>query len=129
LTIPGVGPVVALAYISTIDVPARFRNSKAVGPALGLMPRLHQSGESDRVGRISRCGDAMMRTLLYETAQSLLTRVQKWSWLKAWAMNVAKRRGLQRAVVALARRLSVIMHRMWSDGSDFRWTKEASAAA
>ncbi len=129
MTIPGVGPVVALAYTSTIDVPARFRNSKAVGPALGLTPRLHQSGESDRVGRISRCGDAMMRTLLYEAAQSLLTRVQKWSWLKAWAMNVAKRRGLQRAVVALARRLSVIMHRMWSDGSEFHWTKEAAAAA
>jgi transposase len=129
MTIPGVGPVVALAYISTIDVPARFRNSNAVGPALGLTPRLNQSGESDRVGRISRCGDATMRTLLYEAAQSLLTRVQKWSWLKAWAMNVAKRRGLQRAVVALARRLSVIMHRMWSDGSEFRWTKEAAAAA
>ncbi|MDQ0321562.1 transposase [Pararhizobium capsulatum DSM 1112] len=128
MTIPGVGPVVALAYTSTIDVPARFRNSKAVGPALGLTPRLHQSGESDRVGRISRCGDAMMRTLLYEAAQSLLTRVQKWSWLKAWAMNIAKRRGLQRAVVALARRLSVIMHRMWSDGSEFRWTKEMATA-
>jgi transposase len=129
MTIPGVGPVVALAYTSTIDVPARFRNSKAVGPALGLTPRLHQSGESDRVGRISRCGDAMMRTLLYEAAQSLLIRVQKWSWLKAWAMNIAKRRGLQRAVVALARRLSVIMHRMWSDGSEFRWTKEMATAA
>jgi transposase len=127
MTIPGVGPVVALAYTSTIDVPARFRNSKAVGPALGLTPRLHQSGESDRVGRISRCGDAMMRTLLYEAAQSLLTRVQKWSWLKAWAMNIAKRRGLQRAVVALARRLSVIMHRMWNDGSEFRWTKQATS--
>jgi len=129
MTIPGVGPVVALAYTSTIDVPARFRNSKAVGPTLGLTPRLHQWGESDRVGRISRCGDAMMRTLLYEAAQSLLTWVQKWSWLKAWAMNIAKRRGLQRAVVALARRLSVIMHRMWSDGSEFRWTKEMATAA
>ncbi|WP_441935388.1 IS110 family transposase [Neorhizobium galegae] len=128
MTIPAVGPVVALAYTSTIDVPARFRNSKAVGPALGLTPRLHQSGESDRIGRISRCGDAMMRTLLYEAAQSLLTRVQKWSWLKAWAMNIAKRRGLQRAVVALARRLSVIMHRMWSDGSEFRWTKDMATA-
>jgi transposase len=73
------------------------------------------------------CGDAMMRTLLYEAAQSLLTRVQKWSWLKAWAMNIARRRGLQRSVVALARRLSVIMHRMWSDGSEFRWTKDPTA--
>lgn len=129
MTIPGVGPVVAMAFTSTIDVPARFKNSKAVGPALGLTPRLNQSGESHRVGRISLCGDAMMRTLLYEAAQTLLTRVQKWSWLKSWAMNVAKRRGLQKAVVALARRLSVIMHRMWSDGTEFRWTRETAAAA
>ncbi|WP_085033691.1 IS110 family transposase [Ensifer aridi] len=129
MTIPGVGPVVALAFTSTVDVPARFKNSKAVGPALGLTPRRNQSGESDRVGRISRCVDAMMRTLLYEAAHSLLTRVQKWSWLKAWAMSVAKRRGLQRAVVALARRLAVIMHRMWSDGSQFRWTRETAAVA
>jgi transposase len=123
MTIPGVGPVTCLAFTSTIDVPARFRNSKAVGPALGLTPRLNQSGESHRVGRISLCGDAMLRTLLYQAAHVMLTRVQKWSWLKAWAMTVAKRRGLQKAVVALARRLSVIMHRMWSDGSEFRWTR------
>lgn len=129
MTIPGVGPVTALAFISTIDVPARFRNSKAVGPALGLTPVLNQSGESHRVGRVSLCGDGMMRTLLYEAAHALLTRVQKWSWLKAWAMNVAKRRGLQRAVVALARRLAVIMHRMWSDGSQFRWARETAAVA
>ena len=128
MTIPGVGPVVAMAFTSTIDVPARFKNSKAVGPALELTPRLNQSGESHRVGRISRCGDAMMRTLLYEAAQTLLTRVQKWSWLKSWAMNVARRRGLQKAVVALARRLSVIMHRMWRDGTEFRWTRETTAA-
>ncbi len=124
MTIPGVGPVVSLAFSSTIDVPARFKNSKAVGPALGLTPVLNQSGESHRVGRVSLCGDSMMRTLLYEAAQVMLTRVQKWSWLKAWAMNIAKRRGLQRAIVALARRLAVIMHRMWSDGTEFRWTKK-----
>lgn len=124
MTIPGVGPVTSLAFTSSIDVPARFKNSKAVGPSLGLTPRLHQSGESHRVGRVSLCGDAMLRTLLYEAAQSLLTRVQKWSWLKAWAMNVAKRRGLQKAIVALARRLSVIMHRMWRDGTEFRWTRQ-----
>ena len=97
MTIPGVGPVTSLAFISTIDVPARFRNSRAVGPALGLTPVLNQSGESHRVGRISLCGDAMMRTLLYEAAQVMLTRVKKWSWLKAWAMNVAKRRGRQKS--------------------------------
>lgn len=129
MTIPGVGAVTALAYTSTIDIPQRFRSSKAVGPILGLTPKLNESGESRRVGRISLCGDGMMRTLLYECAQVLLTRVRKWSWLKAWAMNVAKRRGLRRAIVALARRLAVIMHRMWLDGTDFRWTREASTAA
>ena len=110
MTIPGVGPVVALAYTATIDVPARFRSARSVGPALGLTPVLHQSGETNRIGRISLCGDAMVRSLLYEAAQVLLTRVSKWSWLKAWAMAVAKRRGQRRAIVALARRLAVIMH-------------------
>ena len=128
MTIPGVGPVVSLAFSATIDIPARFKNSKAVGPALGLTPVLNQSGESNRIGRVSLCGDAMMRALLYEAAQVLLTRVQKWSWLKAWAMAVARRRGLQKAIVALARRLAVIMHRLWSDGTEFRWTKEGAVA-
>lgn len=124
----GVGPVVALAYTSTIDVAARFRHSKAVGAALGLTPVLHQSRESSRVGRISLCGDGMLRTLLYEAAQVMLTRVKKWSWLKAWAMNVAKRGSLRKAIVALARRLAVIMHRMWSDGTEFRWTRDGISA-
>jgi transposase len=127
MTIPGVGPVVSLAFTSTIDIPARFKNSKAVGPALGLTPVLNQSGESHPIGRISLCGDDMMRHLLYEAAQVLLTRVQKWSWLKAWAMSIAKRRGQQKAIVALARRLAVIMHRMWIDRTEFRWTKEIAA--
>jgi transposase len=127
MTIPGVGPIVSLAFTATIDIPVRFKNSKAVGAALGLTPRLNQSGESNRMGRVSLCGDDMMRGLLYEAAQVMLTRTLKWSWLKAWAMNIAKRRGLQKAVVALARRLAVIMHRMWSDGTEFRWTKEEAA--
>jgi transposase len=129
LTIPGVGPVVSLAFSSTVDIPARFTNSKAVGPALGLTPALHQSGESHRIGRISLCGDEMMRHLLYEAAQVMLTRVMKWSWLKAWAMNVAKRLGQQKAIVALACRLAVIMHRMWIDRTEFRWTREAMSPA
>lgn len=124
MTIPGVGPVVAVAYTATIDIPQRFKNSKAVGPILGLTPVLNQSGESHRVGRVSLCGDGMMRTLLYDAAQVLLNPVAKWSWLKAWAMSVAKRRGLQKAMVALARRLAVIMHRMWSDGTEFCWSRE-----
>jgi transposase len=127
MTIPGVGPVTALAFISTIDIPARFRSSRSVGPVLGLTPVLKQSGESERVGRVSLCGDGMMRGLLHEAAQSMLTRVKKWSWLKAWAMTVARRGGLKKAVVALARRIAVIMHRMWIDGSEFRWSRESAA--
>lgn len=129
MTIPGVGPVVALAYTATIDIPQRFRNSKAVGSILGLTPKLHESGESKRVGCISLCGDGTMRTLLYEAAQLLLTRVRNWSWLKAWAMKIAKRRGMAKAKVALARRLAVVMHRMWLDGTEFRWTREAMPSA
>ena len=125
MTIPGVGAVTALAYRATIDVPARFRNSKAVGAILGLTPAQHQSGEMTRVGRISLCGDGMLRALLY--AQTVITRSVKWSWLKAWAMKIAKNRGLKRAIVALARRLAVIMHRIWVDGTEFRWTKEEGA--
>lgn len=129
MSVPGVGPVTALAFRATIDVPARFRNSKAVGAVLGLTPVQHQSGESNRVGQISLCGDRMMRTLLFGCAVSVLTRSAKWSWLRAWAMKVAKRRGLKRAIVALARRLAVIMHRMWIDGTQFRWTKEEAVPA
>jgi transposase len=128
MTIPGVGPVVALTFRVTVDLPARFRNSKAVGAVFGLTPAKYQSGESDRSGAISRCGDEMMRMMLYEAAQSMLMRSTKWSWLKAWAMKIARHRGMKKAIVALARRLAVIMHRMWVDGTEFRWTREVAAA-
>jgi len=128
MTVPGVGPVVALTYRATVDVPARFKNSKAVGASFGLTPSRHQSGESDRPGAISRCGDEMMRVMLYEAAQVMLTRTNKWSWLKAWAMKIARHRGMKKAIVALARRLAVIMHRMWVDGTEFRWTHDVVAA-
>jgi len=128
MTIPGVGPVVALTFRVTVDVPARFRNSKAVGAVFGLTPAQYQSGENDRTGAISRCGDAMMRMMLYEAAQSMLVRTVKWSWLKAWAMKIARHRGMKKAIVALARRLAVIMHRIWVDGTEFRWTREVAAA-
>ena len=127
MTVPGVGPVVALTYRATVDVPARFRKSKSVGAVFGLTPSRDQSGERDRPGAISRCGDEMMRTTLYEAAQAMLLRSAKWSWLKAWAMKVARHRGMKKAIVALARRLAVIMHRI-SDGTEFRWTREAAAA-
>jgi transposase len=128
MTVPGVGPVVALAYRATVDVPARFRNSKAVGAVFGLTPAKHQSGESDRTGAISRCGDEMVRSMLYEAAQTMLTRSAKWSWLKAWAMKIARHRGMKKAIVALARRMAVILHRIWVDGTEFRWTREVAVA-
>ena len=129
MTVPGVGPVVALTYRATVDVPARFRKSKAVGAVFGLTCSKYQSGEIDRSGRISRCGDEMMRVMLYEAAQSMLLHSKRWSWLKAWAMQIARRRGMKKAIVALARRLAVIMHRIWVDGTEFRWTREQAAAA
>ena len=92
ITIPGVGRVVALTYRATVDIPARFRKSKAVRAVFGLTCSKYQSGEIERSGRISRCGDEMMRVMLYEAAQSML-RSKKWSWLKAWAMQIARRRG------------------------------------
>jgi transposase len=129
MTVPGVGPVVALTYRATVDVPARFRNSKAVGAVFGLTPSKYQSGEIDRTGGISRCGDDMMRAMLYEAAHIMLVRSTKWSWLKAWAMKITRHRGMKKAIVALARRLAVILHRIWVDGSEFRWTREQAAAA
>jgi transposase len=128
MTIPGVGPVVALTYRVTVDVPARFRNSKAVGAVFGLTPSKYQSGEINRTGGISRCGDEMMRVMLYEAAQILLVRSTKWSWIKAWAMQIARRRGMKKAIVALARRLAIIMHRIWVDGTEFRWTRDVAVA-
>jgi len=128
MTIPGVGPVVALTFRVSVDVPARFRNSKAVAAAFGLTPSKYQSGEINRTGDISRCGDEMMRVMLYEAAQVMLTRTNKWSWLKAWAMKIARHRGMKKAIVALARRLAVIMHCIWVDGTEFRWTREAITA-
>ncbi len=128
MTVPGVGPVVALTYRATVDVPARFKNSKAVGAVFGLTCAKYQSGEIDRTGVISRCGDEMMRVMLYEAAQILLVRSTKCSWLKAWAMQIARRRRMKKAIVALARRLAIIMHRMWVDGTEFRWTREVAAA-
>jgi transposase len=129
MTTPGVGPVVALTFRATVDVPSRFKNSKAVGAALGLTPRRHQSGEIDRMGGISKSGDAMTREMLFEAALVLMTHSRKWSWLKAWGMKIARHRGMKRAIVAVARRLAVIMHRMWVDGTEFRWSRKEAAAA
>lgn len=129
MTVPGVGPVVALTYRASVDQPHRFLHSRSVGAHAGLTPKRHQSGEIDYDGGISKCGDTMLRTMLYEAAQTMLTHSKKWSWLKAWAIRVAQRRGMRRARVALARRLAVILHRMWIDGTDFRWSNGTTVQA
>jgi transposase len=128
MTVPGVGALVAVTFTSAVDDPQRFARSKAVGAHFGLTPKRYQSGETDVVGAISKVGDAMVRTALFEAAHILLTRAVRFSSLKRWAMDVAKRRGMKRAKVALARKLAVVLHAMWRDGSKFRWGKEAAAA-
>ena len=127
MSIPGVGPLTAAAFVSAIDDPTRFPRSHLVGAYLGLTPRRYQSGEIDRNGRIAKCGDPLVRCYLFEAATSLLTRGNKWSTIKAWGLAVAKRRGMKRAKVAVARKLASIMHRMWLTGEPFRFSKpEAS---
>jgi transposase len=128
MTAPGIGSVVSLTYRAAVDDPARFAHSSDVGVHFGLTPRRYQSGEIDRVGGISKAGDEMVRTMLYEAATTLLSRVARWSSLKAWAVRVAQRRGLQRARVALARKLAVVLHRMWRDGKEFSWSRIEAAA-
>ena len=129
MTVPGVGPVVALTYVTAVDDPARFKKSKGLGAHFGLVPRKYQSGEVDYSGRISKVGDAMVRSVLYGAAHVMLTRAVRWSSLKAWALRLAARAGMRKAKVALARKLAVILHRMWVDGTSFRWSAPAVAAA
>ena len=127
MTMPGVGPVVALTFVSAIDDPERFRRSKDVGPWAGLTPGRNQSGERDIVGAITKAGDAGLRTALYQAATVMLSRGAP-NWLKAWALRLATLRGKKRATVALARRIGVVLHRMWRDGTKFRFTREAAMA-
>jgi transposase len=127
MTAPGVGPLVAITFKTAVDDPTRIKKSKAVGALFGLTPRKYQSGETDVTGTITLVGDEMVRTALYEAANTLLSRVTRFSALKRWGMDIAKRRGTKRAKVALARKLGVILHRMWVDGKSFRWTKEVSS--
>ena len=110
MTMPGVGPIVALTFKSAIDDPERFRRSKDVGPWAGLTPGRDQSGERDIVGGITKCGDAGLRAALYQAATVMLNRAGP-SWLKAWAQRLTKLRGKKRATVALARRIGVVLHR------------------
>lgn len=129
MTAPGVGVVVAASFKAGVDAPERFSRSRNVGARFGLTSRRYASGEMDRMGRISKCGDELVRTSLYEAANVLLTRVKRWSALKAWGMKIARKAGRQKATVAVARKLAVILHRMWADGRDFQWGKAQGPAA
>ena len=120
------GPIVSLTYAAAVDDPARFRSSKRAGAHFGLTPRKYQSGETDYSGRISKIGDASVREALYQAAHVILTKpVKGCPQLKSWAMRIARRAGMSKAKVALARKLAVIMHRMLATGKPFN----AAAAA
>jgi transposase len=126
MTAPGVGFVTALTFKSGVDDPAHFKRSRTVAAHFGLTPRRFQSGEIDFDGHISRAGDAGVRSTLYVAANAMMTRSSKWSPLKAWGMKLAKTRGHKRAVIAVARKLAVILHRMWIDDTRYRWSAEAA---
>lgn len=125
MQVPGVGPLVALTYAAGVDDPARFGDSRTVGAHFGLTPRRFQSGTTDWSGGISRAGDAGVRRALYQAANVLIHHGRGWCALKSWAVRLAKRRGLGKAKVALARKLAVVLHRIWTTGEDYR--SEAAA--
>ena len=129
MTVPGVGPVVAVAFASMIDEPARFAKSTSVGAYLGLTPKRYQSDEKDLTGAISRTGDTLVRAYMFEAANVLLTRVKRWTAMKAWGVKLARRIGINRARAAVARKMAIVMHRMLVSKTDFRWGKEETATA
>lgn len=127
MTVPGVGPIVALSFIATLDDAERFKRSRDAGAFLDLTPRRHQSGDMDWSGRISKCGDRDLRRLLYSAATTLITQVRKPSPLLAWAKRLQDRKGFKKAAVATARKLAVILHCIWRDGTAFEPNMEAKA--
>ena len=129
MTTPSVGPIVALTYASAVDDPKRFRSSKATGAHFGLTPKKYQSGETDYTGRISKIGDASVREALYQAAHVMLTKpVRNCAALKGWAMRIARRAGMRKAKVALARKLAVILHRMLADATPFNPMAKATVS-
>jgi transposase len=121
MTVPGVGYLTALAFVSTIEKPERFRRSTDVGAYLGLTPRVHQSGQVERMGRISKTGDNMTRSYLVEAANVLLTRIKRTTPLREWGLRIVQRAGLKKAQVAVARKLAAMLHAIWADGTEFEW--------
>jgi transposase len=128
MTIPTVGVIVALAYIAVVDTPERFRTSTSVGAYLGLTPRRYQSGELDKNGHISKCGDGLLRSYLFQAANAMLTRNIRSCDLRRWGQSLATRIGPRRAKVAVARKLAVLMHRIWKDDRDFDWSGTPATA-
>jgi transposase len=127
MTIPGVGAVTALTYKAEIFDPSRFKTSRAVGAYIGMTPKQHASGETQRQGKTSKCGSKELRFLLVEAGVVIVTRSKKWSKLKAWGLKIMKKKGLKKAAVAVGRKLAVIMHRMMVEEKDFIYG-EAKAA-
>lgn len=121
MTAPGVGPITALVFKSSIEDPERFSRGEDAGAFAGLAPRRNQSGERDVRGRISRAGDPMLRRALYEAANVLLGRVKRPCALRDWGKALAETKGTKRARVAVARKLAVLLHRLWLSETDFRW--------
>ena len=128
MTVPGVGPIAALTFKAAVDDPARFKRSRTVAAHFGLTPRRYQSGEHDNPGRISKAGDRDVRAALYAAANALLMRTMAGSQIKSWGMRLMRTKGRRRAVVAVARKLAVLLHRMWTDGTEFRPAKVESMA-
>jgi transposase len=130
MTCPGVGVVVATSFSAAVEAPGHFRRSRAVGAYLGLTPKRHQSGEIDHSAGVSKRGDKLLRSYLFEAAACLLVRVQQTSALKAWGLRLVQRLGFKRAAVALARKIAVVLHAMWKAGTPFRaWPLTAAPAA
>ncbi|MCF6216305.1 MAG: transposase [Emcibacter sp.] len=123
MTIPGVGPVVALTFKASIEDPARFKHSRDVGAYAGLTPKRFQSGDMDVSGHISKRGDHLLRRALYEAANSVLGRLKKDCALKTWGQRLAEQKGPKRARVAVARKLAILMHKLWISEQDFVWQK------
>lgn len=123
MTAPGVGPLVVSAYVATIDDPKRFSCGDEVAAYVGLVPSVHQSGETEYHGRITKEGDGMLRALLVEAANVLLTRTKRDFALKRWGQALQKEKGAGKARVAVARKLAVLLHRMWMTGETFDWAK------
>ncbi|WP_354063181.1 MULTISPECIES: transposase [unclassified Bradyrhizobium] len=128
MTAPGVGPIIALSFVTAVDNPLRFSNDEDIGAYFGLTPKQHQSGETDYQEGISRLGNSMTRVHLVQAATILLSSSRKWSTLRAWGMKVAKRSGFNRALIAVARKLAIVLPRMWINEQDFRWSNKTEGS-